>query len=75
MFSTYILKVHIYYKPCQVIQSLVHVLTENTLIARFGKQKLHINGHLLPAPNINLGLSWKQVSFCFDNLLTPILWK
>lgn len=56
--------------PCYV-----SVLIANTLIGRFGKEKVHINSHLLPGPDIHLGLRWKQVSFYFDSLSTPNLWK
>lgn len=53
----------------------VALLIENRLIGRFGKEKVHINSYLLPGLDIHLDLSWKQVSFRFDNLPTPNLWK
>jgi len=48
-------------------------LIENGLIGRFGKEKIHINCHLLSGPDICLDLAWKQVSFFFYIVSTPHL--
>lgn len=40
----------------------VSVLIKNRLIGKFGKEKVHIHGHLFPGPDVHIDLSYTYVS-------------